>query len=79
MTGGLEAVALRTGETRRDLGRELKIAGAAIGALGEIADPAAADALRRLDARIRHRALRRQIDTALAAVAARAPEDPGPG
>jgi hypothetical protein len=71
VTGDLEAVALRTGETRRDLERELKIAGAAIGALGESEDPAAPDALWRLDARISDRALRKQIDIALAAVAAR--------
>jgi Domain of unknown function (DUF4132) len=71
VTGDLEAVALRTGETRRDLERELKIAGAAIGALGESEDPAAPDALWRLDARISDRALRQQIDIALGAVAAR--------
>jgi hypothetical protein len=71
VVGGLAAVALRTGETRRDIGQELKIAGAAINALGESADPAALQALWLLRDRIRNRALRKQLDVAAGAAAQR--------
>lgn len=70
-TGHLAAVALRTGETRRDIERELKIAGAAINALGESTDPAALQVLWLLGGRIRDRALRKQLDVAVSAAAQR--------
>ena len=69
--GGLAAVALRTGETRRDIARELKVAGAAINALGESTDPAALQALWLLRDRIRDRSLRKQLDVAVGAAAQR--------
>jgi hypothetical protein len=68
---GLAAVALRTGETRRDLARELKVAGAAINALGESTDPAALQALWLLRDRIRDRSLRKQLDVAVGTAAQR--------
>jgi hypothetical protein len=67
----LAAVALRTGETRRDLARELKVAGAAINALGESTDPAALQALWLLRDRIRDRSLRKQLDVAVGTAAQR--------
>lgn len=69
--GGLAAVALRTGETRRDIAQELKVAGAAINALGESTDPAALQALWLLRDRIRNRALSKQLDVAVGAAAQR--------
>ena len=68
---GLAAVALRTGETRRDVERELKVAGAAINALGESTDPAALQALWLLGDRIRDRSLRKQLEVAIGAAAQR--------
>jgi hypothetical protein len=67
----LTEVALRTGGARRGLEPELKIAGAAINALGERAEPAALEALWRLHGSIRNRTLRKQLDTALATAAER--------
>ncbi|MEV5984292.1 DUF4132 domain-containing protein [Streptomyces sp. NPDC052051] len=75
LTGGgtavpyLCALALRTGGSGTDVAQDLKLAGAAINALAEIDDPAALEALWRLQARIRHRALRKQLDTALVTAA----------
>jgi hypothetical protein len=71
VVAGLAAVALRTGETRRDIAQEFKVAGAAINAVGESTDPAALEALWTLRSRIRHRSLRRQLDAAIAAAAQR--------
>ncbi|MEU8307025.1 DUF4132 domain-containing protein [Actinomadura sp. NPDC048955] len=77
LTGGPEvvprlcAVALRTGTSGRDLYEGPKLAGAAINALGAIDDPGALEALWRLRAPVRNRALRKQLDTALEAAAGR--------
>ncbi|MFD0508650.1 hypothetical protein ACFQ0G_49265 [Streptomyces chiangmaiensis] len=71
LTGGpaavhhLGALALRTGGARSDVTQDLKLAGAAINALAETGDPASLEALWRLRSRIKHRALRKQLDTAL--------------
>ncbi|MGW7409532.1 DUF4132 domain-containing protein [Streptomyces sp. NPDC054833] len=71
LTGGpaavrhLGALALRTGGPRSDVTQDLKLAGAAINALAETGDPASLEALWRLRSRIKHRALRKQLDTAL--------------
>ncbi|MEV0178402.1 DUF4132 domain-containing protein [Streptomyces sp. NPDC050625] len=71
LTGGpaavrhLGALALRTGGPRSDVTEDLKLAGAAINALAETGDPASLEALWRLRSRIKHRALRKQLDTAL--------------
>jgi hypothetical protein len=62
---------LRTGETRRDVVQELKVAGAAVNALGESTDPTAVQALWLLADRIRNRALRKQLDVAVQAAAQR--------
>ncbi|MES9541983.1 DUF4132 domain-containing protein [Actinomadura sp. NPDC000600] len=76
LTGGAEAVlrlrslALRA-SVSGDVVRDLKVAGAAINALGAIDDPRALEALWRLRAPIRDRALRKQLDTALQAAAER--------
>ncbi|MER5479415.1 DUF4132 domain-containing protein [Streptomyces sp. NPDC002734] len=67
----LGALALRAGGPRTDVAEDLKLAGAAINALAEVDDPAALEALWRLRSRIRHRALRKQIGTALTTAAAR--------
>ncbi|MQY39721.1 hypothetical protein SRB17_77480 [Streptomyces sp. RB17] len=67
----LHALALRTGGPARDVTEDPKLAGATINALAEVDDPAALEALWRLRSRIRHRALRKQLDTALATAAAR--------
>ncbi|GAA1576762.1 hypothetical protein GCM10009678_69300 [Actinomadura kijaniata] len=48
-----------------------KLAGAAVNALGAVEDPAGLDALRELDARLRHKALRKQLDTAIETAAGR--------
>ncbi|WP_052745147.1 DUF4132 domain-containing protein [Streptomyces sp. WM6386] len=68
----LDALALRTGAARpTGVAEDLKLAGAAINALAEIDDPAALESLWRLRSRIRHRGLRKQLDTALTAAAGR--------
>lgn len=77
LTGGpgatrpLAALALRAGAPGHDLAEDLKLAGGAINALGAIDDPGALEALRDLHARIKNRALRKQIDTALRSAAER--------
>ncbi|WP_128381229.1 DUF4132 domain-containing protein [Streptomyces cavernae] len=77
LTGGptavphLGALALRTGGPKADVVEDLKLAGAAINALAEIDDPAALETLWRLQSQIRHRALLKQLDTALVTAAAR--------
>ncbi|MEV6837913.1 DUF4132 domain-containing protein [Streptomyces sp. NPDC051133] len=77
LTGGptavpyLGALALRAGGPRADVVEDLKLAGAAINALAEIDDPAALETLWRLQSQIRHRALLKQLDTALVTAAAR--------
>ncbi|MFD0735350.1 DUF4132 domain-containing protein [Planotetraspora mira] len=73
----LTDLALRTSGARRDVREDLKLAGAAINALGDCQDPAAIEALWRLQRSIRHRALRKQIDTALNAAAGRQGITPG--
>ncbi|WNM30220.1 DUF4132 domain-containing protein [Streptomyces sp. Li-HN-5-11] len=67
----LGALALRTGGPRADVVEDLKLAGAAINALADIDDPAALETLWRLQSQIRHRALLKQLDTALVTAAAR--------
>jgi hypothetical protein len=67
----LRALALRTSGAVRSVTEDLKLSGAAINALAEIGDPAALEALWRLQAQIKHRALRKQLDTALVTAAAR--------
>ncbi|MEO3825124.1 DUF4132 domain-containing protein [Actinomadura sp. B10D3] len=77
LTGGpgatrpLAALALRAGAPGHILAEDLKLAGAGINALGAIDDPGALEALRDLHARIKHRALRKQIGTALRSAAER--------
>ncbi len=77
LTGGpaaaplLAALAVRAGGTRSDVTNDLKLAGAAINALGASDDPAAMEALSGLRARIKDRALRKQVDTAHRAAAER--------
>ncbi|MBO2436144.1 DUF4132 domain-containing protein [Actinomadura nitritigenes] len=77
LTGGPEAVpllgalALRAGADRSGFIQDLKLAGAAINALGAVEDPAALAELGRLQAKIKDRALRKQIGTALLAAAER--------
>ncbi|MEU6669640.1 DUF4132 domain-containing protein [Streptomyces sp. NPDC046727] len=66
----LGALALRTGGTRSDVVEDLKLAGAAVNALAETGDPGAVEALWGLRSRIGHRALRKQLDTALVTAAA---------
>ncbi|WP_433462549.1 DUF4132 domain-containing protein [Spirillospora sp. CA-128828] len=70
-TSRLSALALRAGAPGRDLYEDLKLAGAAINALGAIEDPDALAALWGLRAKIKNRALRKQLDTALQAAAER--------
>lgn len=67
----LVALALRTGGPRGDVFQDLKLAGAAINALGAVEDPASLEGLLRLESSIRHRALRRQLDTAIETAAGR--------
>ncbi|MEU6368959.1 DUF4132 domain-containing protein [Streptomyces sp. NPDC046931] len=67
----LAALALRTGGPGTGVIEDLKLAGAAINALAEIGDPAALEALWRLQTQIKHRALRKQLDTALVTAAGR--------
>ncbi|MER6080935.1 DUF4132 domain-containing protein [Streptomyces sp. NPDC001833] len=75
LTGGpaavqhLGALALRTGGPGTDVIEDLKLAGAAINALAETGDPASLEALWRLQSRIEHRALRKQLHTALVTAA----------
>ncbi|MEU7470768.1 DUF4132 domain-containing protein [Streptomyces sp. NPDC044984] len=75
LTGGpavvrhLGALALRTGGPGTGVVTDLKLAGAAINALAETGDPASLETLWRLRSRIRHRALRKQLDTALVTAA----------
>ncbi|MFJ8357817.1 DUF4132 domain-containing protein [Streptomyces sp. NPDC093984] len=75
LTGGpaavrhLGALALRTGGAGTGVIEDLKLAGAAINALAETGDPASLEALWRLRSRIKHRALRKQLDTALVTAA----------
>ncbi|WP_141584148.1 DUF4132 domain-containing protein [Actinomadura sp. WMMA1423] len=75
LTGGAEAVPLLgTLAVRADgcvFAGDLKVAGAAINALGAVDDPRALEALWGLRSSIRHRALRKQLDTALQAAAER--------
>ncbi|KAB8182153.1 DUF4132 domain-containing protein [Microbispora catharanthi] len=73
----LTELALRTAGVRRDVREDLKLAGAAINALGDCGDPAAMESLWWLQRTIRHRALRKQVDTALNAAAARQGITPG--
>ncbi|MGW3205668.1 DUF4132 domain-containing protein [Streptomyces sp. NPDC001135] len=65
----LGTLALRTGGAGPGVIDDLKLAGAAINALAESGDKAALEALWRLQSRIRHRALRKQLDTALVTAA----------
>ncbi|MFF0083434.1 DUF4132 domain-containing protein [Streptomyces canus] len=75
LTGGpaavrhLGALALRTGGQGTGVIEDLKLAGAAVNALAETDDPASLEALWRLRSRITHRALRKQLDTALVTAA----------
>ncbi|WP_406422033.1 DUF4132 domain-containing protein [Streptomyces sp. NBC_00842] len=75
LTGGpaavqhLGALALRTGGLGTGVIDDLKLAGAAINALAETGDAASLEALWRLQSRIKHRALRKQLDTALVTAA----------
>ncbi|MDT0462600.1 DUF4132 domain-containing protein [Streptomyces gibsoniae] len=75
LTGGqatvrhLGALALRAGGPGSDVIEDLKLAGATINALAETGDPASLETLWRLRSRIRHRALRKQLDTALVTAA----------
>ncbi|MEU1621732.1 DUF4132 domain-containing protein [Streptomyces sp. NPDC005722] len=69
--GRLVTVALRTGGPGSDVIEDVKLAGAAINALADVDDPAALEGLWRLRAKLRHRALLKQLDTALATAAAR--------
>lgn len=75
LTGGpaavqhLGALALRTGGPGTGVIEDLKLAGAAINALAETGDAASLEALWRLQSRIKHRALRKQLDTALVTAA----------
>jgi hypothetical protein len=77
LTGGpaavphLGALALRAGGPGSEVIEDLKLAGAAINALAETDDPAALESLWRLRSRIKHRALRKQLDTALVTAAGR--------
>ncbi|RAG80882.1 hypothetical protein DN069_35850 [Streptacidiphilus pinicola] len=69
---GLTALALRAGVPGGGLIEDAKIAGAAINALAEVEDASALEALWLLRSRIRDRALRKQVDTALTTAAERA-------
>jgi hypothetical protein len=67
----LAALALRAGAPGHDLSEDLKLAGAGINALGAIDDPGALEALWGLHVKVRNRALRKQVDTALRSAAER--------
>ncbi|MDR3081802.1 MAG: hypothetical protein LBV60_12905, partial [Streptomyces sp.] len=75
LTGGpaavqhLDALVLRTSGLGAGVVQDLKLAGAAINALAETGDPASLEALWRLRSRTKHRALRKQLDTALVTAA----------
>ncbi|MFI0372489.1 DUF4132 domain-containing protein [Actinomadura sp. 1N219] len=77
LTGGpetvllLDGLALRAGTRNGDLYEDVKLAGAAINALGAAADPGALESLWRLQAKIKDRALRKQLDAALRTAAGR--------
>ncbi|QKG20644.1 DUF4132 domain-containing protein [Actinomadura verrucosospora] len=77
LTGGAEtapllvALALRAAASRSDVVPDLKLAGAAINALAAVDDPSALAELGRLQAKIKDRALRKQIGTALQTAAGR--------
>ncbi|WP_251096368.1 DUF4132 domain-containing protein [Streptomyces sp. Caat 7-52] len=77
LTGGAGAVrhlgtlVLRTGGPGRDGTENPKLAGAAVNALAETGDPSSLEVLWRLRSQIRHRALRKQLDTALTTAAAK--------
>ncbi|GII52361.1 hypothetical protein Pth03_07500 [Planotetraspora thailandica] len=73
----LADLALRTSGARRGDREELRLSGAAINALGDCDDPSAVPALAQLQQAIRHRALRKQIDTALITAAGRQGITPG--
>jgi hypothetical protein len=73
----LSGLAVRTGGVGQDVIEDLKLAGAAINALGEIDAPSALEALGRLQTEIKHRALGKQIDTALRTAAGRQGITPG--
>ncbi|MBC6460395.1 hypothetical protein [Actinomadura sp. HBU206391] len=73
----LTALAVRTGGPRSDVAQDLKLAGAALNALGDIDDPSALEALWRLQAKIKDRGLRKQLDIALRAAAERQGITPG--
>ncbi|MGW0083546.1 DUF4132 domain-containing protein [Streptomyces sp. NPDC003393] len=76
LTGGpdrarhLDRLALRAGGPGTEVIEDVKLAGAAINALVATGDPSSLEALSRLRSRIRHRALRKQLDTALVTAAA---------
>lgn len=67
----LAAITVRTGEPKDLLIDDLKLAGAAVNALGEIDDPAALEGLWRCQRALRHRGLLKQLDKALLAAAGR--------
>ncbi|NGO77879.1 DUF4132 domain-containing protein [Streptomyces sp. YC504] len=75
LTGGPEAVrhlgalALRVSGAERGVIEDLKLSGAAINALADTGAPASLEELWRLQAKIKHRALRKQLDTALTTAA----------
>jgi hypothetical protein len=73
----LTALAVRTGAPQRDVFQDLKLAGAALNALGEIDDPSVLEALWRLQTKIKNRGLRKQLDTALRTAAGRQGITPG--
>lgn len=75
--GHLTTLALRTGGPGSDVMEDLKLAGAAINALAGTDDPAALEALWRLRTKLRHRALLKQLGTALTTAAARQGITPG--
>ncbi|MFF5471367.1 DUF4132 domain-containing protein [Streptomyces achromogenes] len=65
----LGTLALRSGGVQDEVMEDLKLAGAAINALAETDGPGSLETLWRLRSRIRHRALRKQLDTALTTAA----------
>ncbi|MFB4309082.1 DUF4132 domain-containing protein [Actinomadura sp. GTD37] len=67
----LETLALRAGTSGARLPEDLKLAGAAINALAAAEDAGALESLWRLRAKIKDRALRKQLGTALQAAAGR--------
>ncbi|WP_199546273.1 DUF4132 domain-containing protein [Streptomyces sp. N35] len=75
LTGGPDAVrhlgalALRVSGAERGVIEDLKLSGAAVNALADTGAPASLEELGRLQAKIRHRALRKQLDTALTTAA----------